>query len=310
MGKFVAWPGVLHACYRGSRAATSVTAVMLSIYHALHTHTRMVDLYIAPTDFVRNKFIQRGIPEEKIAVKQNFVDPDPGVGKGRDGYALFVGRLSKEKGISTLLSAWKIVGDKLPLKIVGDGSLASQVADAEQHISSVEYLGRKPIQRVLSLMKGAVVLIFPSIWYETFGLTISEAYSVGLPVIASNLGSMSSMIEHGRTGLHFRSSDSGDLAAQVDWIISHPVELERMRQEARAEYVIEDGRTGLHFKAGDAEALEARVDWALSHPTELKAMGREARAEYENKYTAELNYKMLMDIYKTAIERARGKSRI
>lgn len=75
-----------------------------------------------------------------------------------------------------------------------------------------------------------------SIWYETFGLTISEAYSVGLSVITSDLGGMSSMIDHKRTGRHFRPGDTEDLATQVDWILDHPAELALIRKEARAEY--------------------------------------------------------------------------
>ena len=236
MGKFLSWHGVFHACYRNSRAATSVTATMLSVHHVLHTYKRMVDVYIALTDFARQKFIQGGLPAGKIAVKPNFVDPDPGIGEGRGGYALFVGRLTQEKGINTLLSAWGKIGGKIPLKIVGDGPLASRIAEASRRISGIEWLGHKPRQSVLDLMKDAVVLVFPSIWYEGFPVTIIEAYSVGVPVIASNLGSMSSIIEHNRTGLHFQPGDLEDLAKQVEWIFGHPAELERMRQEARAEY--------------------------------------------------------------------------
>lgn len=257
MGKFALWLSVLHACYRKSRAATSVTAGMLSVHRVLRTYSRMVDRYIALTDFARQKFIQGGLPAEKIAVKPNFVDPDPGTGNGRGGYALFVGRLTQEKGINTLLSAWEKIGGSIPLKIVGDGPLASRVAEASRRISGIEWLGHKPRQLVLDLMKDAAVLIFPSVWYEGFPVTIVEAYSVGLPVIASNLGAMSSIIDHKRTGLHFRPDDPDDLAKKVEWIISHPAELERMRQEARA--------------------------------------------EYEVKYTPERNYKMLMDIYESAM---------
>jgi glycosyltransferase involved in cell wall biosynthesis len=238
MGKFVPWPGILHACYRGSRAATGVTAGMLSGHRVSRTYSRMVDVYIALTDFARQKFIQGGLTAGKIAVKPNFVDPDPGNGDGRGGYALFVGRLSQEKGISTLLAAWEKIGGKIPLKIVGDGPLSSQVAKASQRISTIEWLGHKSRQLVLDLMKDAAVLIFPSIWYEGFPVTIVEAYSVGLPVIASNLGGMSSIIEHKRTGLHFRPGDPEDLAAKVEWIFGHPAGLERMRQEARAEYEV------------------------------------------------------------------------
>lgn len=238
MGKFVPWPGVLHACYRKSMAATSVTAAMLSVHKALRTWSRMVDVYIALTDFARHKFIQGELPAGKIAVKPNFIDPDPGIGDGQGGYALFVGRLSQEKGVNTLLAAWDKIGGKIPLKIVGDGPLAFQVAEAVQRIPRVEWLGHQPRQFVLDLMKDAAVLIFPSVCYEGFPVTIVEAYSVGLPVIASNLGAISSIIEHKRTGLHFRPGDPDDLAMQVKWIIDHPAEFEQMRQEARAEYEV------------------------------------------------------------------------
>jgi glycosyltransferase involved in cell wall biosynthesis len=85
-------------------------------------------------------------------------------------------------------------------------------------------------------MKEARVLIFPSVWYEGFPTVIAEAYAAGLPVIASNLGNMSTLIDHGRTGLHFHPDDPKDLAARVEWASSHPAQVDRMRGEARAEY--------------------------------------------------------------------------
>ena len=148
IGKLVPWPGVLHACYRNSRAATGVTAAMLLLHRVLRTYTRMVDVYIALTDFARKKFIQGGFPAGKMAVKPNFVDPDPGNGDGRGGYALFVGRLSQEKGVNTLLEAWEKIGGKIQLKIVGDGPLASQVAEASRRIFGIEWLGHQPRQSV------------------------------------------------------------------------------------------------------------------------------------------------------------------
>jgi len=205
INKLVSWPGVLHACYHRSRTATSVAAAMLWVHHrVLSTYKRMVDVYIALTDFSRRKFIQGGLPAEKIVVKPNFVDPDPGNGDGRGGYALFVGRLSSVKGVNTLLSAWEKIEAKIPLKIVGDGPLAPEVAEAAQRIPQVEWLGHRPRQFVFELMKDGIVLIFPSVCFENFSLTISESYAVGLPVIASNLGSMSSLINHKHTGLHER----------------------------------------------------------------------------------------------------------
>jgi glycosyltransferase involved in cell wall biosynthesis len=196
----------------------------------------MVDVYIALTEFAQQKFIQGGLPVEKIVVKPNFVYPAPSPGEGQGGYALFVGRLSPEKGIDTLLAAWERLGRKVPLKIVGDGPLALQVDKAAQQVPGVEWLGRLPKTQVLALMKNAQILLFPSLWYEGFPMVIAEAFAVGLPVVASELGSMSSLITPGHTGLHFHPGNPEDLATKVEWVLTHPAELNQMRREARAEF--------------------------------------------------------------------------
>ena len=274
------WRGVLHACYRDSRAATAAVALMLSVHRWLGTWSNMVDCYIALTEFARRKFIEAGLPMEKVVVKPNFVYPDPmavaamspspnspggqrrslqrGDGAGETPplqYALFVGRLSEEKGVRTLRAAWQRLGSRIPIEIVGDGPLRAEVeADAVRRgLSSISFPGYLTPDHVRAAMKGARVLVFPSEWYEGFPMTIAEAFACGVPVIASRLGAM---------------------------------------QE-----IVEDGRTGLHFTPGDADDLAAKVEWAWTHPDEMQAMGRAARAEYEAKYTAERNYQMLMQIY-------------
>jgi glycosyltransferase involved in cell wall biosynthesis len=236
LGKPVPWPGVVHACYRESSAASGVVAGMLTVHRFLKTWTEKVDVYIALTEFARRKFIEGGIPAEKVAVKPNFVNPDPGPGEGKGGYALYVGRLSEEKGVGTMLRAWELLGDRIPLKVVGDGSLAERVSGAVERLSGVEWMGQIPGEQVTELMKDAAFLVFPSTWYEVFPLVIVEAFATGLPVIASDIGNMSSLIDHGQTGLHFRPGDGEDLAVQVGWVLSHPDELSRMRREARAEF--------------------------------------------------------------------------
>jgi glycosyltransferase involved in cell wall biosynthesis len=236
LGKSVPWPGVTHACYRGSRLATGAVTAMLTVHRALRTWTEMVDVYVALTDFAREKFIEGGLPAGKIEVKPNFVHADPGVGKGGGEYALFVGRLSQEKGIDTLLAAWEQLGDQVHLKIVGDGPLAARVVEATKRFRGVEWLGSQPKDRVLTLMKDARILLIPSVWYEGFPMVIAEAYAVGLPVVASDLGSMSSLVDPGRTGLHVRPGDPIDLIDKVEWTLMHPANLERMRGEARAEF--------------------------------------------------------------------------
>ena len=236
LGKFVPWAGVARGCYRDSRAASGAVAAMLAFHKLRRTYHNMVDAYIALTQFSRGKFLEAGFPAEKIVVKPNFVDPDPGVGRGRGGYALFVGRLSREKGLDTLLSAWARLSGREPLKIVGDGPLAATVRQAAAHWSGIEWLGHKSPREVYELMGGAGFLIFPSSWYETFGRVAVEAFAKGTPVVAANTGAVAELVEHGRTGLHFEPGNADDLAAKVEWGLSHPAELSRMRSEARVEY--------------------------------------------------------------------------
>lgn len=237
LGKLTPWPGVQHACYRDSRAASGVVAAMLTVHRLLKTWTDQVDLYVALTEFARKKFIEGGLPADKIVVKPHFVDPDPGIGQGKGGYALYVGRLSVEKGLDVLLSAWEALDGKVPLKIVGDGPLRNLVLEASQRMPQVEWLGRLPMQEVYDLMGEAIVVIVPSKWYETFGRVAIEAFAKGTPVIATNLGAIAELVDSGRTGLHFQPNQPQSLAEQVEWLLTQPAQRQEMRQQARAEFI-------------------------------------------------------------------------
>lgn len=236
LGKTIPWPAVQHGCYRQNRLASAAVANMLAVHRAFGTWSRTVSRYIALTQFSRDKFIAGGWPGDKIAVKPNFVDPDPGMGTGNGDYALFVGRLSEEKGIRTLLDAWSLLSTSHRLKIVGEGPLAPLVKDASAMGSGIEWLGGRSKDEVLALMANATFLIFPSTWYETFGLVIIEAFSVGLPVIASRLGAMAELVSDGETGLLFTPGRSDDLAAAIEWAFSHSGQLQAMRLRARCEF--------------------------------------------------------------------------
>jgi glycosyltransferase involved in cell wall biosynthesis len=235
LGRWTPWPAVLHGCYRGSRAASAVVGGMLVFHRVLRTWQRAVDRYFTPSEFTRQKFIAAGMPGQRIVVKPNFVHPDPGAGPG-GGYAIFVGRLSPEKGLETLLSAWEQLAGRVPLKIVGDGPLGDLARDVARRLPGVEWLGRQRVEDVLALLGGAAVLLMPSIWYETFGRTVIEAYAKGTPVIASRMGSMAELVDHGRTGLLFTPGDARELADAVLQIVSNPAGISRMRQAAREEY--------------------------------------------------------------------------
>jgi glycosyltransferase involved in cell wall biosynthesis len=227
------WPGVVHACYRGSRAASAVTAAMLTVHRGLGTYARAVDAYIALSEFARRKFVAGGLPEDRVTVKPNFLARDPGLGGHRGGYALFVGRLAPEKGLETLLAAWKMLGARYPLKIVGQGPLEPMLREPP---AGVEWLGWRPREEVTRLMQDAAVLILPSTWYEHFPMTLVEAYATGLPVIGSKLGSVAELVREGETGEHFRPADPRDLARVAEELLGEPERLARLGAEARRTY--------------------------------------------------------------------------
>jgi glycosyltransferase involved in cell wall biosynthesis len=236
MGKAVPWPGIVHKCYRGSRAASGVVAAMLTTHRVLRTWTEKVDVYVALTEFARRKFVEGGLPAEKLMVKPNFVYPDPGPGEGCGGYALFVGRLSPEKGVGTLLAAYQHLDKRSPLKVVGGGPLTQKVVEAASRHPYIEYLGYRPPEEVQALMKEASILVFPSEWYEGFSRVAAEAFATATPIVAAAIGASIELVEHGRTGLHFHPGDPEDLAAQIRWFFSHAEEHARMRREVRTEY--------------------------------------------------------------------------
>jgi glycosyltransferase involved in cell wall biosynthesis len=252
------WRSVLHGCYRDSRLITAAKALMLATHRRRGTWAG-IDYYIALSQFSRNQFLRGGFPAEKLFVKPNFVHPDPGVCTDKGDYALFIGRLSPEKRVSTILAAWRQLDTRIQLFIIGGGPEAAQLQEeaARQGLTHVHFQGHLPRGQALTFMGGARFLIFSSEWYENFPVTIAEAFACGVPVICSRMGAM---------------------------------------QE-----IVEDGRTGLHFVPGHAEDLAAKVEWAWNHPERMQEMGKEARQEYENKYTAEKNYPMLIEIYRHAV---------
>jgi glycosyltransferase involved in cell wall biosynthesis len=230
-------PGVVHGCYRGSRPVTAVATAMLGVHRAIGTYAEQVDAYIALTRFAREKFLAAGFDAEQIHVKPNFLDPDPGQGAGDGGFALFVGRLSEEKGIKPLLETWKRIGNALPLKICGDGPLAELVRQAAAAEASIQWLGRQPLTEVIDLMGRATMLVFPSLWYEGFPRTIVESMARGTPVIASKLGSMKELIQPGRTGALFNPGDTADMARTVLDVLGDQPALAAMRRLAREEFL-------------------------------------------------------------------------
>lgn len=227
------WRGVVRRCYRGSAAQSGVLAGMISLHRALGTWGSKVDRYIALNEFCRRKFIEGGLPAQRIVVKPNFVDfPAPEDG-AREG-VLFVGRLAEEKGLSTLCAAARLAPD-VAVRVAGTGPQAGLL----QGIPSVTSLGALSAAEVREAMCGAQALVMPSLWYENFPRTLVEAFACALPVIASRIGALAELVEDGVTGLLFEPGNAADLAAKMKWAAAHPDALMRMGQEARRRYLRE-----------------------------------------------------------------------
>lgn len=226
------WPAFKYACYRNSRLATAATGITILVHHSARTWRNKVHTYVALTNFSKQKFIEGGLPAERIAIKPNFLAGDPGTGTGNGSYALFAGRLVEEKGLRTLLRAWESI-PAIPLKVAGSGPLQSFVEEKARALQCVEYLGSCSHAEILELLKQARFLVFPSEWYEGLPMIVVEALACGTPVLASRLGSMSELIEDGVNGRLFAPGDTGRLIACANSMFETG---HTMRRAARACY--------------------------------------------------------------------------
>lgn len=251
---------VRHACYHDSRLMSGAIAIMLQTHRSRQTWNRRIDAYIALSQFAKNKFVQCGMPVSKIHVKPNFVEPDPGAGSHSGNYALYVGRLTPEKGALTLLRAWQHLPLPIPLVFAGDGPMRRlmEVEVEGRAMRCIRFAGQLKRDEVHALIKDASFLIVPSLWDEPFGLVVAEAFACGTPVIGAAAGAIQDMVE--------------------------------------------DQATGLLFPPGNPIALARKVIWAWEHRQQLESMSQAARRAYESRYTANGNYRILMEIYASAID--------
>lgn len=228
------WQSVRHGCYHGSRLHTAAVALSLGVHRLAGTWNRNSTTYVALTEFSRRKFIQGGLPAGRILLRPNFLMEDPGAGADARSGVLFVGRLSREKGVEFLVEAWKNLPD-IPLTIVGDGELRPALEDRlrRDRMGHVRIAGFLPLPAVLAEMKKAALLVVPSLWYETFGRIIIESYAAGTPVLASRLGAMADLVRENRTGLLFQPGNAHEFLAQVRRAVDNPAEARAWGRQAR-----------------------------------------------------------------------------
>jgi glycosyltransferase involved in cell wall biosynthesis len=229
-------PGVVHGCYRGSRTGSAVVGTSTFVHAALGTWSNRIDRYIALTQFAARKFGRGRLPAERIRIKPNFA-PDRGYGQGQGGFALYVGRLSSEKGIKTILAADDSGYLPIPIHIVGDGPLRVDVERAcARPGSRLIYLGQMSRVQVIEQMQNAIVLLVPSLWYEGFPMAIVEALSFGLPIIASRIGGLPEIVQDGHSGLLFEPGDPAALIKTLCAFIKDTGRIRTMRRASRSHF--------------------------------------------------------------------------
>jgi len=229
---------VRYGCYRESRAMSGMIALTLHTHRSRQTWNKKIDAYVAISNFVREKFIHAGFPAGKIYVKPNFVELEPERRQRAGDYALFLGRLSPEKGLLTLLDAWQLLPSAVPLVIAGDGPMRQQLENEtrKKHLDCVHFAGRVNRKEAYDAIQRAAFLIVPSVWFEPFGLVIAEAFAFGTPVIGAVVGAIQEMVEDQITGLHFQAGNAEELANKVVWAWNNPRAMEFMGEAARAVY--------------------------------------------------------------------------
>jgi glycosyltransferase involved in cell wall biosynthesis len=237
VGRRIKLPAVMHTCYKDSLPGSLAMATSLTLHHNLGTFTRTIDRFIALTPFMREKLIAEGIPADRVTVLANAA-PDPGPPADQPkGSAAFIGRFIEEKGVRTILEAWRSMDTDIPLIFAGDGILRPEIEAAAAQDSRITVLPWMDSEGVARLLADAEVLIMASEWFEGLPLLIPESFSIGTPIIASDVGNFSDLIDPGRTGDRFTCGDPTDLVRSVRWFFEQ-ADRAALRANARAEYVM------------------------------------------------------------------------
>lgn len=225
------WTAVRKGVISNSMFRTFWVAFALWIHRQLGTFD-LIDTYIALNQSQEALFLQShlAIANDRIIVKPNFCHPAETSGTNeRSQHFLYIGRLSEEKGILTLLSAFRTSG--ATIKIAGAGPLENEVIRFSQAHDNIIYLGELSKNEVATELSKCSALVFSSVWPETFGLVIIEAFSTGTPVIASHIGAAKDLVQEQVNGLHFEPDNAIDLARKINYWQGLPAEIKRQMSE-------------------------------------------------------------------------------
>ncbi len=263
------FPAIRHKCYRNSGLATLPLAGCVSLHRWLGTWQSHVDAFIALTDFQRDILAKGGLPSDRMYVKPNYSPERPAIipWESRQVGAVFVGRLTAEKGVKTLIKAWRIWGKSAPmLTVVGDGEQRKELERAAQGLP-VRFTGQLPRLETQREIAKARLLVVPSEWFEGFPLVMVEALASGTPIAVSNIGALPQIVEKTSAGLVF------------------PPKAPQLLYDTIKKSWKQDGQ-------------------------ELGHLALNARKAYERYYEKGANYKMLIEIYRSARQTFNEKNSI
>ncbi|MGH3876913.1 MAG: glycosyltransferase [Actinophytocola sp.] len=229
---------VRHGCYRGSRLASVPIAVNLAVNRRRWSDS--VARFFCISAAQREILVASGMDADQLVVKHNFV-PEPGVHRdGRSEHVLFLGRLTEEKGVRLLMTAWdRLAADGglgLPLVLAGTGPLQDEVARWARDRDDVRYHGLADPAACRDLLARSAAAVVPSTWLETFGLVVVEAMAAGVPAVVAGHGSLAELVDDGVTGLTHRPGDAASLAESLRRIVADPEHNRALGKAARADY--------------------------------------------------------------------------
>jgi len=242
---------VFQRCNRGSLFASLLNSVEMYLHYALGWYD-LPDVYITPSDFMRRKMIEFGIPSDKLVHIPNFVNTDECAYSGvSDNYFVYVGRLIPVKGVRTLLQAMERVRPgSAKLLIIGSGPQRQELEAlrARLNLENVEFLGYQSGEKLKTLMGNAMFSVLPSEWYENCPISVLESMAMGKPVVGARIGGIPELIDHGTDGLLFESGNAADLADNIEFLVKNRQHCRDMGRAARDKMVRQYGHRQ-HYRA-------------------------------------------------------------
>jgi glycosyltransferase involved in cell wall biosynthesis len=240
---------IKYKCVKNSFSASVLSAIEMNCNYINNKYTKLVDKFITPSRFLKNTIIKAGIPEDMIVHVPNFInfeefEPD----YSNNGYFLFVGRLSYEKGLFTLLNAFKLVPDA-KLIVAGTGPLENDLHEFKKinNLTNIEFVGHQSREELKALIKKSVALILPSEWYENCPMSIIEAFACGKPAIGSYIGGIPEMIKDDFTGYTFKYGNTDELSQNIEKFVKNS-ELSSVLGHNARRFVLENYSLDMHIK--------------------------------------------------------------